>query len=107
MSETSLNNKKRHLDSRDILNRPIITEKSELQREDRNCVSFEVGLKANKIQIKNAVEKIFGVTVVHVNTQIIHGKVKRVGKSFGRRPNWKKAIVTLKEGESIDFFEGV
>ena len=61
---------------------------------------------ANKIQMKQAVEKLFNVHVIAVRTAIVRGKNKRVGRSSGRRPNWKKAIVTLKEGDTIDFFEG-
>ncbi len=87
--------------------RPLITEKSNLQKESQNQITFEVSRWANKIEIKKAVEKLFRVKVLSVNTMNARGKVKRLGRSVGKRPNWKKAIVTLKEGERIDFFEGV
>jgi large subunit ribosomal protein L23 len=87
--------------------RPLITEKSNLQKESQNQITFEVSRWANKIEIKKAVEKLFRVKVLSVNTMNVRGKVKRLGRSVGKRPNWKKAIVTLKEGERIDFFEGV
>jgi large subunit ribosomal protein L23 len=67
-------------------------------------VTFEVSLDANKIEIKQAVEKAFDVNVKNVNTSLVAGKVKRFGKNFGKRSNWKKAFVTLEEGSSIDFF---
>jgi large subunit ribosomal protein L23 len=90
-----------------IIHRPRITEKSNLQKETYNQITFEVEKKANKIEIRDAVEKLFKVKVEHVNTVNMEGKRKRVGRSIGKRSNWKKAIVTLKAGESIDFFEGV
>ena len=89
------------------IKRPLITEKSNIHKEDQNQLFFEVDKRANKIEIKNAVEKLFKVKVIKVNTLNVTGKVKRVGKSRGKRPDWKKAVVTLKEGEHIEFFEGV
>lgn len=90
-----------------ILKRPLITEKSNLLKEEMNQIIFEVDKKANKIEIKEAVEKLFKVNVIKVHTINMQGKVKRLGRSQGKRPDWKKAIVTLKEGERVDFFEGV
>jgi len=72
--------------------------------EEANQVLFRVALDPNKIDIRRAVEKIYDVKVIGVNTQVMRGKIKRVGRSVGRRPKWKKAIVTLAEGMSIDFF---
>jgi large subunit ribosomal protein L23 len=90
-----------------IIRRPLVTEKSTAQKESGNQVTFEVHQNANKIEIRDAVEKLFKVKVLGVNTIALEGKRKRVGRSMGRRPNWKKAIVTLKQGDTIDFFEGV
>jgi large subunit ribosomal protein L23 len=84
-----------------VLKRPLFTEKNDRLKENYNKYAFEVDIKANKIEIRQAVEQIFGVTVVKVNTMRVHGKVKRRGRSEGRRPDWKKAIVTLKEGDTI------
>jgi large subunit ribosomal protein L23 len=87
-----------------IIKRPIVlTEKAASLKEQANQVIFEVDVKANKIQIKNAVEKLFDVQVADVNTLIQRGKSKRVGRNEFKRPNWKKAIVTLKDGSNIEF----
>lgn len=94
------------LADQDVVKRPLITEKSERNREGAQQYAFEVHRGATKIQVKNAVEKLFGVHVIAVRTAIARGKNKRVGRSIGQRPNWKKAIVTLKEGETISLFEG-
>jgi len=94
------------LADQDVVKRPLITEKSERGREAAQQYAFEVHREATKIQVKSAVEKLFGVHVTAIRTSIGRGKNKRVGKNVGRRPNWKKAIVTLKEGESISLFEG-
>ena len=94
------------LTDQDVVKRPLITEKSERGRETDQQFAFEVHRDATKIQVKNAVEKLFGVHVTAVRTSIGRGKNKRVGRSMGRRPNWKKAIVTLREGETISLFEG-
>jgi large subunit ribosomal protein L23 len=91
----------------DIVKRPLITEKSERARETNRQYAFEVHGDATKIQVKNAVEKLFAVHITAVRTSIARGKNKRVGRSIGRRPNWKKAVVTLKDGETIALFEGV
>jgi large subunit ribosomal protein L23 len=90
----------------DIIRRPIaLTEKATLLREQCNQVVFEVALKANKIQIRDAVETLFDVKVTGVNTIVQRGKVKRIGRRQVQRPNWKKAIVTLREGDDIQFFD--
>ena len=90
-----------------VIQRPIITEKSTLLKEEANKVVFAVDRRANKIEIKNAVEHIFNVKVLDVHVMNYVGKRKRVGRSQGRRPDWKKAVLTLKQGDSIEFFEGV
>jgi large subunit ribosomal protein L23 len=89
----------------DIIKRPIaLTEKAARLREG-NQVVFEVALAANKIEIKSAVEALFAVKVTEVNTLVQRGKVKRLGRQLGKRPNWKKAVVTLREGDDIQFFD--
>lgn len=90
----------------EIVRRPLITEKTTLQKELSNQVTFEVDRHANRIEIKRAVEKIFNVKVEKVRTQQMNGKVKRRGRIVGKRRDWKKAIVTLGAGERISFFEG-
>lgn len=87
-----------------IIKKPLVTEKSSLQKEAGQVVAFEVALDANKVEIKQAVEKAFNVKVAGVNTCVVAGKVKRVGRNFGKRSNRKKALVTLAEGSTIDFF---
>jgi large subunit ribosomal protein L23 len=87
-----------------IIKKPLITEKTSLQKEEGKIVAFEVSRDANKIEIKQAVEKAFDVKVKNVNTALVAGKTKRVGRQYGKRSNWKKAYVTLEEGSSIDFF---
>ena len=88
-----------------IIRRPImLTEKSNLLRE-QNKVVFEVARNANKIQIREAVQKLFNVKVLEVNTLVMRGKDRRMGRGYAKMQNWKKAMVTLKEGDSIDFFE--
>jgi large subunit ribosomal protein L23 len=94
------------LADQDVVKRPLITEKSERGREAAQQYAFEVHRDATKIQVKGAVEKLFGVHVTAVRTSIARGKNKRVGRHMGRRPNWKKAIVTLKDGDTIALFEG-
>ncbi len=91
-----------------VLRKPLLTEKSNNLKADRNIVCFEVDRRANKIQIKEAVEKMFGVKVENVTTATVHGKTRRMGRSIGRKPDWKKAFVKIKEGEKkIEFFEGM
>ncbi|MBW3564321.1 MAG: 50S ribosomal protein L23 [Acidobacteria bacterium] len=91
-----------------IIIRPIVTEKSVLAKETRNVIAFEVARSANKIEVKKAVEKLFEVKVDDVRLLNVRGKVKRLGRNVGRRPNWRKAYVRLAEGERApEFFEGV
>lgn len=106
-----------------IIKRPLLTEKSTQLRETgggepfiaegeedtgvAQKIVFEVATDANKIEIRQAVQKLFNVEVTDVHTMVVRGKLKRVGRSMGRRPGSKKAIVTLKAGDTIEFFEGV
>jgi large subunit ribosomal protein L23 len=90
-----------------IIKRPVITEKTGIQKEAFNQVTFEVDRRANRVAVKKAVEAIFKVRVAKVQTAQVKGKVKRRGRVVGKRKDWKKAIVTLMPGERIDFFEGV
>jgi len=91
-----------------IIMRPLyLTEKGAKLREEENKYTFEVDLGANKLQIKDAVETLFKVTVRDVRTLVMRGHMRRMGKGYGKTQNWKKAIVTLREGETIDFFEGI
>jgi large subunit ribosomal protein L23 len=91
----------------DVIRRPLITEKTTGMREDGRTVVFQVARDANKIEIKQAIEKLLGAKVSDVRTAIAHGKMKRQGKFQGRRSDWKKAYVTLREGEKMpDFLEG-
>lgn len=93
--------------ARKIILKPLVTEKSTDLRVKEDKYAFEVDLKANKPEIKKAIEELFKVNVVGVHTMIVHGKVKKMGRFEGKRPNWKKAIVSLKKGEKIEFFETV
>lgn len=92
----------------EIIRRPLITEKSTLLKDDKGIVAFEVDRRANKIEIKKAVEAQFKVKVAEVRVANMHGKVRRQGRFVGRQPDWKKAYVRLAPGEKpIEFFEGV
>lgn len=91
----------------DVIERPIVTEKSALAREGANVATFRVDPKATKHDIRRAVEQLFNVKVERVRTMQQQGKWKRMGKFVGRKPTWKKAIVELAPGQSIEFFEGV
>ena len=106
--------------AQDIIKRPLLTEKTARLRETgggataaaegedyAQKVVFEVARDSNKIDIRRAVQELFKVTVTDVRTLIVRGKEKRVGRFAGRRPAWKKAFVTLKPGDNIEFFEGV
>lgn len=95
------------MDPRQIIIEPLVTEKSTVIRELYNRYTFKVIPGATKNQIARAVEEIFDVTVLEVRTIKMDGKVKRLGRNLGRRSAWKKAIVTLKKGDTVDFFEGV
>lgn len=89
-----------------VIDSPLITEKGTLLGEEQNQVLFRVPRDANKTEIRQAIEKLFDVKVVKVRTLNYLGKQRRVGRTVGRRPAWKKAYVTLAEGQRIDFFEG-
>lgn len=89
-----------------LLKAPHLTEKSVIQKEAGNQVTFLVDRDANKIEIKRVVQSLFKVTVLRVNTVNMRGKKKRLGRFSGRRPDWKKAMVTLKPGDRIEYFEG-
>jgi large subunit ribosomal protein L23 len=90
----------------EVIKGPLITEKLDKAREKFRQYSFIVDKRANKHDVRRAIEALFKVTVEGVNTVVQRGKIKRVGKSIGKRPNYKKAVVTLKEGDKIDLFEG-
>ncbi len=91
----------------DVIRRPLITEKTSILREDGRTIVFQVAVDANKIEIKRAVEQLFGAKVDGIRTAITHGKVKRQGRYAGRRSDWKKAYVRLREGAKIpEFLEG-
>ncbi|MBW2620616.1 MAG: 50S ribosomal protein L23 [Deltaproteobacteria bacterium] len=90
----------------DIVKRPLITEKTSIQKEDYNQMTFEVDRNANRVEIKRAIENIFNVNVATVRTMQVKGKTKQRGRIVGKRRNWKKAVVKLMPGERIDFFEG-
>ena len=92
---------------REILLRPILTEKSMRQKEDLNTVTFRVRPDANKVEIRDAVETVFSVKVASVRTASFEGKLKRMGKYQGRRSDWKKAFVQLQPGHKIELVEGV
>lgn len=93
-------------DPRRVVLRPLVTEKSTTLKDERNQVSFEVAVDANKVEVRHAVETIFNVKVTGVRTQMVFGKVKRMGRFRGRRPSWKKAVVSLAPGQKIELFEG-
>lgn len=90
----------------EVIKAPLISEKGTLLTESANQVLFRVRPDANKIEVKRAVETLFKVKVEQVRMARYLGKVRRIGRSMGRRPDWKKAYVTLKEGDKIDFFGG-
>jgi len=94
-------------DPRSLIKKVLITEKGTVLREKQNQYAFEVARDANKIEIKQAVEKIFSVKVASVQTMQMHGKEKRQGRFAGRRSDWKKAIVTLKPDQKIELFEQI
>ena len=95
------------MNAHDVIRRPLVTEKSTIGREEQNLVTFAVDPRANKHEIRRAVEQLFAVRVVAVRTMRMPGKTRRVGRFVGRRPAWKKAIVKLAAGQAIEFFEGV
>ncbi len=89
-----------------IIRRPMVTEKSTIQKEDSNQVTFEVDKCANKVEIRRAIEMIFKVSVLNVRTMRVTGKKRRRGQIVGKKRDWKKAVVTLAPGARIEFFEG-
>ena len=91
----------------DVIRRPLVTEKTTILREDGRTLVLQVARDANKIEIKRAVEAVFGVKVDSVQTMHMQGKVKRQGRNVGRRNDWKKAIVTLKPDQKIELFEQI
>jgi large subunit ribosomal protein L23 len=97
------------MNANQIIRRPLVTEKSTMMRDEgTNIIAFEVDPKANKIQVKDAVEQLFKVKVDDVRLFNVRGKVKRMGRSAGKRRDWRKAYVRLKDGEKApDFIEGV
>ncbi len=101
------------MQAQDIIKRPVLTEKASQMRESGDGsegvrkIVFEVAKGANKVEIRKAVKTLFNVEVTAVHTQIVRGKIKRVGRFAGQTPHWKKAIVTLAPGQTIEFFEGV
>ncbi|MBW2557390.1 MAG: 50S ribosomal protein L23 [Deltaproteobacteria bacterium] len=90
-----------------VIKKPLVTEKSTIARDEENKYFFEVDRRATKIDIRSAVEKIFKVRVVNINTVNVAGKKKRVGKIVGRKRSWKKAVITLAPGGTIEVYEGV
>lgn len=95
------------MEARDVLIKPVITEKSTDLISSQNKYTFIVDLRANKTEVKQAIEEIFKVKVDKVNTMRMRGKLRRQGRSVGRTPDYKKAVVTLADGDSIDVFEGL
>ena len=91
----------------DVIRRPLVTEKTTILREDGRTLVLQVATHANKVQIRQAVEQLFGSKVAEVRTTSMRGKLKRQGRFVGRRPEWKKAYVRLKDGEKLpEFIEG-
>jgi large subunit ribosomal protein L23 len=94
------------MDLHRVIKKPLITEKGNLQKEMYNQICLEVDRSANKVEIRRAVEVLFKTKVLAVKTQNMRGKTRRMGRNLGKKPDWKKAVVKLAPGESIDFFEG-
>jgi large subunit ribosomal protein L23 len=95
------------MDMYQVVIKPLVTEKGTMMLSEGNWVTFRVHQDANKIEVREAVQKIFSVSVLQVNTQIVRGKRRRFGKTMGQSKPWKKAMVRLKEGDKIEIFEGV
>jgi large subunit ribosomal protein L23 len=95
------------MDIYNVIKEPHIAEKGNQQKESFNQITFKVDRRANKVEIKKAVERIFKTKVLDVKTLNIKGKKRRVGRNIGKRPDWKKAIVRLAPGEKVEFFEGL
>ncbi len=91
----------------EVIRRALVTEKTTIQREDTGIIVLEVAMRATKVEIKQAVERLLGSKVASVRTSINHGKIKRQGRFSGQRPEWKKAYVRLRDGENVpEFLEG-
>lgn len=91
----------------DVIRRALVTEKTTLMREQGQIIAFEVAMRATKVDVKRAVQQLLGAKVADVRTSIVHGKIKRQGRFAGQRPDWKKAYVRLRAGESVpEFLEG-
>ncbi len=91
----------------DVIRRPLITEKTSILKEDGKTIVFQVAVQANKVEIKHAIEHLLGAKVASVRTSIVHGKFKRQGRYMGQRSDWKKAYVTLRDGQKMpEFLEG-
>jgi len=95
------------MDIYNVIKEPHVAEKGNLQKELFNQITFKVDKRANKVEIKKAVERLFKTKVLDIKTLNIKGKTRRVGKNMGKRPDWKKAIVRLAPGEKVEFFEGL
>ncbi len=95
------------MDSHQVIRRPLVTEKSNIGREEENLATFAVDPRANKHDISRAVQELFDVRVISVRTMRQPRKKRRIGRHIGNKPEWKKAIVRLAEGQSIEFFEGI
>jgi large subunit ribosomal protein L23 len=95
------------MDIYQVIKEPRITEKANIQKEDTNQVTFKVHKKANKVEIRQAVETFFKTKVLDVRTMNVRGKRRRMGKTVGKKSDWKKAVVRLAPGENIEFFEGM
>jgi large subunit ribosomal protein L23 len=95
------------VNAHDVIRKPLVTEKSNIDREQQNVVTFAVDPRANKHEIQRAIEELFDVRVLDVRTMRMPRKERRMGRFVGRRTEWKKAIVRLAEGQTIEFFEGV
>jgi large subunit ribosomal protein L23 len=95
------------MDIYSVIKEPHVAEKGNIQKELYNQLTFKVDKRANKVEIKNAVERIFKTKVLDVKTLNIKGKKRRIGRNIGKRPGWKKAIVRLAPGEKVEFFEGL
>jgi len=95
------------MDIYQVIKEPHITEKANIQKEDTNQVTFRVNKKANKVEIRQAVETFFKTKVLDVRTMNVRGKKRRMGKTVGKKSDWKKAVVRLAPGENIEFFEGM
>ncbi len=93
--------------ARDIILKPVVSEKSMEMMQDANTYTFQVDKRANKVEIKRAIEDIFNVEVLKVNTMNVRGKKRRMGRNEGKRPDWKKAMVKLAKGNEIEIFEGL